>query len=546
MLNNALAGEVVRLRPRAPPPPHYYAANLLLMVETVLARYGDILTEEERAFGHRVQSLDVAAQRLLARLLGRSRALVRTDTLGYQEVADANTAAAALQDAGLVERNAPAPVPELLGLFTLDELRGVFWEWADGKVPKAELVARIARGCPLGFARWRLRRRGGWLRVHAPHLALYRLLFFGSRRGDFATFVMRDLGLRRFEPVPLCSESRQFADRAMLDNYLALLAAGDEVSALGDRPWGEAALGRAAALIEALWEPRPERLLEHRRNRVLARLGRNLERAGALDAALTCYRRVRQPPARERRMRILRRLRDGEGVERLRAATLRCPRSALEADFAKRFGRPGRDARQPPVPVVEHCLAGAHDAIEAQALRVLTAGGGAGWHLENDLPLALFGLAYWEWLFAPVPGAFVTPFQTGPADLYWPDFFAVREGMCEDPLAAPLKPRLRARAAAKAGTANSLFNWQRFTPAVADAVFEAVPEHHLRALVTIVRDDLAGKRSGFPDLTVVHGAGRYEFVEVKGPNDRLQRHQRLWIEALRLRGLPVRVLRLRW
>ena len=542
MLNNAVAGEVVRLHRRTPPPPHYYAANLLLMVETVLARYADILTAEERAFGARIQTLDAPAQRLLARLLGRSRALVRADTLAYDEVADARAAAAALEAAGLVERDAPAPMRDLLGLFTLDELRGVFWERADGTVRKAELVARIARGCPLGFARWRLRRCGGWLRVAAPQLALYRLLFFGSRRGDFATFVLRDLGLQRFEPVPLCAASRQFGDRATLDNYLALLAAGDEAAALGNRPRGKAAFVKVSTLIELLWEPHTERLLERRRGRVLLRLGRNLERAGAFDAALTCYRRARQPPARERRMRILRRLGDGEGVEALRAATLRCPRSTLEADFAKRFGKA---TRHPTVPTVEHRSTGAPTAIEAQALRLLTAAGGTGWHLENDLPLALFGLAYWAWLFAPVAGAFVNPFQTGPVDLFWPDFFRVREDLCEDPLASPLKPRLRAAAAAKAGTANRLFNWQRFTPAVADAVIEAIPEQHLRALVAIVRDDLAGKRSGFPDLTVVYAPGRYEFVEVKGPNDRLQRHQRLWIEALRRRGLPVRVLRLR-
>ncbi|MCE2426269.1 MAG: VRR-NUC domain-containing protein, partial [Pseudomonadales bacterium] len=51
--------------------------------------------------------------------------------------------------------------------------------------------------------------------------------------------------------------------------------------------------------------------------------------------------------------------------------------------------------------------------------------------------------------------------------------------------------------------------------------------------------------SGFPDLTVVYGPGHYEFVEVKGPGDQLQIHQRLWIEALERRRLPVRVLRYR-
>ena len=540
--NDALAAGPVRLHPRAPPPAHYYATNLLLLVETVLARYADLLTAEERAFGEGVRNLPAAAQRLLARMIGRSRALLREDTLRYDEVGDADTALAALQAARLVERNAPAPLPALLALFTVDELRGVFRELALANARRSECVTRITAHVPADFARWRLRRRCGWAHVAAPTLSLYHLLFFGSRHGELRTFVMRDLGVHRYEPVPLCAETRQFRDRAALERYLALLAAEDEVRALSDRPAPAAVRERVPPLLDLLWHIEPDRLRERRRSRVLGRLGRNLERAGAFDEALSCYRRSTQPPARERRMRILRRLQDAEGVEGLRAAVKRRPCNAMEADFAKRFGSA---PRRTPVPTVEHRLAGAATSVETYALGVLTAAGGTGWHLENNLPMGLFALAYWSWLFAPVPGAFVHPFQTAPVDLFWPDFLAVRAGVCEDPLAAPLKPRLRAAVCAKAGTANRLFNWRRMTPVVAEAVIETLPEEHLRALLEIVRDDLAGKCSGFPDLTVVYAPGRYEFVEVKGPNDRLQTHQRLWIEALQQRGLPVRVLRLR-
>ena len=64
--------------------------------------------------------------------------------------------------------------------------------------------------------------------------------------------------------------------------------------------------------------------------------------------------------------------------------------------------------------------------------------------------------------------------------------------------------------------ANRLFNWQRFTPSVAEVVIDAVPESDLRALLTIVREDLGGRHSGFPDLTVVYGPGRYEFRRGQG------------------------------
>lgn len=543
----------VRLDPRRPPPAGYYAANLLTVIETVLDRYGDILTDEERDFGLRVRALAPHAQRLLARLLGRVSArdgAIREDSLDYAEVSDMPGALAELAARGLIERCPAMPAEAVVGLLTRPEMQRVFWDM-DGvrRGTKADHLERILAANPPVFCRWRVRRFVGWLRfTESAFLDLYRLLFFGDRHQDLTTFVLRDLGVHRYEPVNLSRETRQFPDRETLRRFLDLAVADDDIRtlfpmrAVGE-PLDEAVRATTIAdLVQRLWVPLDDRMLERRRSRALNRLGRSLEREGDFDAALACYARSTLAPARERRMRILHRLGDGDGVERLRAQVVEAPWAVLEADFATRFARPFR-RRAAPVEDLE--LTGSAAGIEAQALAHLTAEGGIGWHLENHLPMAVFALAYWSWLFAPLPGAFVNAFQTGPADLYWPDFFKSREATCEDPLDGALKPQLKATVRAKAGIANRLFSWQRFTPDVADAVTANIPEADLRALVEIVREDLAGKRSGFPDLTVIYGPGRYEFVEVKGPGDQLQIHQRLWIEALERRGLPVRVLRYR-
>ena len=542
----------VRLDPRQPPPAGYYAANLLSVIETVLDRYGDILTDEERDFGLRVRALSSSALRLLARLLGRASArdgAIREDSLDYAEVGDVPGALAELASCGLVERCPAMRAEAVVGLLTRPEMHGVFWEVNGArKGTKADHLERILAVNPPVFCRWRVRRFVGWLRfTESAFLDLYRLLFFGDRHQDLTTFVLRDLGVHRYEPVSLSRETRQFPDRETLGRFLDLTVADDEIRTLfpvadrepHDEPVREAAM---VDLVQRLWEPLDNRMLERRRSRTLNRLGRNLEREGDFDGALACYARSTVTPARERRMRILNRLGDGDGVEQLRAEVLESPWAALETDFATRFARP---FRRRAAPVEDLVLSGSAAGIEAHALAHLTREGGIGWHLENDLPMAVFALAYWSWLFAPVEGAFVNAFQTGPVDLFWPDFFTSREETCEHPADGTLKPVLRATARAKAGVANRLFSWQRFTPDVADAVTANIPEPDLKALVEIVREDLAGKRSGFPDLTVIYGPGRYEFVEVKGPGDQLQIHQRLWIEALEQRGLPVRVLRYR-
>ena len=542
---------VVRLQSRAPPPAHYYAGNLLALVDTVLERYGDILEEEELRFGLKLRAASEASQRLFARLVGR-RTLIREDRLCYAEVGDVEAPLAELATLGLVERCPAVAAQALLELLTVAELRCLFWE-VPGKGAKAERIAGIVARVPERVCRWRVRRHCRWLRLGDPnHLHLYQLLFFGDRQQDLTTFVLRDLGVFRFEAVALCRETRQFADREALESYLRLNALGEEIAELGRCPSLSACRGDAPRLLAELWAPYGSRLLERRRSRLLNALARKLERAGDFDHALACYGRSTHVPARERRVRILQRLGDKRGVEGLRAEILAAPQTALEQDFAARFKRP---LRRPALPVVElpwlpiaangSRTEPATERVERHALALIAAEGGTGWHLENDLPMAIFALAYWDWIFAPVPGAFVNAFQTGPLDLFWPDFFASRRGVCEDPLDAPLKPCLLARTRAKAGIANRLFNWRRFTPDVARAVIEAIPEAHLRALLDIVRADLSARRSGFPDLTVVHGPGGYEFVEVKGPGDQLQIHQRLWIEALLERGLPVRVLRLR-
>ena len=168
--------------------------------------------------------------------------------------------------------------------------------------------------------------------------------------------------------------------------------------------------------------------------------------------------------------------------------------------------------------------------------------------MENALPLGLFGFAYWDWAFAPVAGMFVNAFQTAPIDLFWPDFFAARRSLCADPLALDderLRAHMVATARRRRGVANRLVDWRAWREGRLERLLDAVPMRDIRQLLRLVADDLQAAKSGFPDLTVIHGANAYEFVEVKGPNDQLRESQRLWLDRLRGAGLPARVLRFR-
>jgi hypothetical protein len=223
-----------------------------------------------------------------------------------------------------------------------------------------------------------------------------------------------------------------------------------------------------------------------------------------------------------------------------------------EEVFVERFGRRGirgdlqtgtRTLHDPPPPPVP-------GAIEAYALAVLEAEGAIGFHLENVLPLMLTGLAYWEVVFAPVPGAFTHPFQSAPHDLWWDDFASARAkiiGIAREALHRHPDPagHILATREAKEGTACDLVHWRALDAADLARILAVMPVTMLRSLVDIVIDNPGRCRTGFPDLFVAWPDGRCEFVEVKGPNDQLQPQQRVWLRRLAAHGIRAGVLKFR-
>ena len=532
-----------QLAARQPPPADYYAANLRTVMERVLDVYGDLLSEQERGYFEALCRVSVGAQRLYARLLGRTRPWVRIDKLDYREIEDLPSAIAELTHKDLAAVLGPVPADALLGLLTQAERQRLF-----PALPRAAKTRWIEL-CVSRYPDAMIRRVVGdsfpWIAIsNFSTISLGQLLFFGTEQQDMSTFVLQDLGLLRFEDYSLDPALRMFGDRRALERYLRfrklrhLAHRADEVPMLD--VW----------LSEALWEPAENRFEQRHRDRALQRLGQNYERAGAIDEALDCYGRSQVPPARERRVRLLERLADQQGAAALVAKMLDAPRAAEEEDFAERraAAQSGTARRtqidQTRVPYVPSNA----PSIEEHAARWLNAHGGRVWHLENQLPLGLAGLAYWDLVFAPIPGVFVNPFQFGPLDLMSREFALLRadELRCRHrELAEPgcLTAELTRTFECKQGIANRLVSWVHFDSELLSALLTGLPEARLCALARYVIENLNRARRGFPDLLVVYATGSYEFVEVKGPTDQLQPAQRVWFKVLDELGLPARVLK---
>lgn len=530
------------LNPSQPPPEGYYANNLLAVVESVCSQYDDLLTEPEKRFATTTQTLSPEALRLFARLVSRTKPLIRVDSLRYADVGDVPAAIDELRDVGFVEVNASVESAAILDIATIPEILRLFPEFSR-RGRKIELVERATEKFDCTQIHQRVAAELPWLLVTAlPEFELYCLLFFGNLTQRIDEFVIRDLGVARYEPYELQPNYRLFQERHAIERYLVLNTFAQAVETAGTAISND----DASVIYEELNEPETDRVFEMRRSGILNVLGRNLERVGNVELALQCYRASSRHPARERTMRILHKQERIDEVEEMRRSLLNAPRCYEERQFAMRFKRPR--AKQVALPTqVSDAPTPRAESIEEFAAARLGERGYQAWHLENALPMGLFALAYWEWLFAPVRGAFVNPFQSAPLDLHWPEFFDARRAICDDPLAEPseLKERIAATANRKAGISCQLVAWKALTPEVLSAVLEAMTTEQLVCMLRIATEDLRQFRAGFPDLTVIDPSGHIEFVEVKGPGDQLRPNQRLWIERLMQASIPVHVWRLK-
>lgn len=560
-------------------PSDYYLTNFVTLLDYVADNYRTVLVPEELRFREEFHALPHPAKCLYVRLLCRKPVYFRLNRLSYPEIEDPGSAARALAQAGQLEIGSAAahefPVDEeLLSLFTVAELK----KWLELRsAGRRELVVASILQMPATEVWQRLVEHDTILQLRRRSLfELYLLCFFGNRHQDLTEFVLRDLGLARYEQYTIRAENRVFGSREQLaahQQYYQCLDRVDEDCLAS----ADSIMAVALALPEA---DDSDPVLLRRTGRLRNQLARQLERLTAWQQALTLYRGSPLPPSRERQARILDRLGESDAALALCAQMRSAPRTEQEQAFSVRFGAgvarrlaPGRQGRRdsgsssadadtaalanrwplperydPPTDILDIHDTGAKVEIQA-ADRI---GGTAGncEFVENNLFPAWFALAYWEVIYADIPGVFFNPFQSAPADFHQYQFTLARQSLLEG-----LQQRLRQEGALKAlilrngrskeGIMNPLINWQRLSSLDWQRWLAIVPEQHLRAIFLRLLRDIRHNSSGFPDLfhACEHG---YELVEVKGPGDTLQQNQRRWLAWFAEHGIPHRVVNVRW
>lgn len=553
--------------PSADPQPldeGYYVENFHLVLETVVERYHDLLHPEELAFHGHFCALPEDSRRLFVRLTSRKGPLFRRDRLAYGEIVDLDEAIARLEAVDFLDRAEDLSGGDLLHLLLRDELNEVAKDLFDEPLPASARRDTLLNALLENVEDARLRRatleRIAVVRpLHQNHVLTFRLLFFGNLYQDFTEFVLRDLGMVRYEAYSMDRKLRRFPERKALDDDLFLRQLRQQIALLLHEGATEEALATALVVRDQLaqWHPQSRRHAD----RILARVARQLEREGEFEAALDLYADAEHPPARERRARVLARLGRLEEACALCEEIVAAPRDETETIFAPRFAHdlrrkqgeklaPWKRRRRP---TVERTLAANPGmTVESLVLAALEEDGRRGFFSENWLWKSLFGLAFWDLVFAPVAGVFQHPFQFGPLDLHTPEFRRTRATAVEDRLAElremnDLAPRLLATFDAKQGIANALVSWHDTARQRVQLALERVRGPHLALVADRLSRDLRRYRRGFPDLFLFsEGDPGFELWEVKGPGDQLRAEQKRWIDYLNDHGIPARVVKVQF
>jgi hypothetical protein len=543
-------------------PEGYYLLNFLTVLAEVESRDGDLLLPEEREILARFRVCSVPAQRLYVRMLTRKGPWFRFDGLHYSEIGDPEQPIVELLQAGFCDDQ--AAVEDLLPLLRREDLIEVL-EACEIPIPRGQrreaLLAALLQGiaAPKLITALRIKLRP----VRPLHGVLWRrifLMFYGNFEQDLSSFVIADTGHIHYESYAIDPGARSFQSRSDVDYMLSLQGLRERLGAVTSET-ELADLTQATLAMEAHPGVRQQRRFQG----LLNDLGHSWERAKQAEQAMACYSLSERPPARERRVRLLAAQGDLEAACQLAMALFDMPKDVGEARFARSFltrqqrkasfVEPWLQAQAPvePTPALQMTVPRhPSNSVEMAALEAARNEGWEGFFAENSLWRALFGLAFWEELFAPIQGAFQHRFQNAPLDLRGGSFYGNRLPLIEEKFTrleglGGLSPHLLGVAERKWGVANAFLNWRHLTPSHLSEAFRRIEPKVALGVLSIMVHNPTAFDSGFPDLFLYRPESEaWKLWEVKGPGDTLRPEQEWWLQQFNRLGCLAKVAWIRF
>ena len=540
-------------------PESYYLDNVLTLFGEVSTLYDDLLDRSEKNFLTAFYRLDEDAKRLCIRLLNRSHLNFRHSKLDYPEISSIEQSAVDLENAKLLTINPRLDDETLLSLFTKgDLLARLELPTGFGQLKRDELDQQIPLQAEPGWQQQLVKDETIYQVSCKQHYLRLQMLFFGNLNQSMTDFVLRDLGLFEYESYRVDQGSRPYQQQLDIEQHWLLYELQDLLPSIDEND--EKQLLACFKAIPA--NIRTDSPAWSKAERLKNTIARQLERCGALTSALQCFAECHQPPARERRARVLAQQEEASAALAICEEISRSPANEEELQFAQSFApRIAKKhklglpialtiavAAEPP-PTVEVVL-DQQRSVELAAAEYL-GDSGVAVYVENNLFSGVLGLLIWDIIFADVPGAFFNPFQYRPADFYQPNFLERRQALADELWSGihdngDIWHRVKQRWHDKQGIANPLVNWPALSIELIELALQEIDHHHWRAIFNRIMRDFRSNRSGFPDLIHFPKTGGYRLVEVKGPGDKLQKNQQRWMHYFQQQGIPHQLMLVEW
>ncbi|GAA4848296.1 VRR-NUC domain-containing protein [Algivirga pacifica] len=545
-------------------PEGYYLNNFNTLLNFVEKRYQDLLTPEEITFKSHFHQLSENAQRLYVRIIMRKGPYLREDKLSYPEI-NIPEGLHELHYEKFININPTGDLIAALNTLIKNELIQVIQEVF--RLDNIKGIANLKKDELLHFIVEQEETEAIWQVIDRYHtllepcyydkVLLFRLLFFGNLEQDFHEFILEDLGILRYEPYPIRKEDRFFHHRAVIDySFLGIQAKTALYLAEKDK-----SLEEMLFIGEYLQEHTPPPSLQKKWEKCFEQIAYLAERMKALDVALHYYKLCSSYYSRERTVRVLDKMEAYQEALLMAEQMLKFPTHEEEEAFAQKFLNKLKKKMALPYTAIPRETFSTDQwklqrqmdlSIEELTLEAYQAKGMNGFYSENLIWSGLFGLLFWDIIFAPIPGVFFNPFQRGPADLFQRDFYTQRASLIKQRLKEiqhtdKLSADLQSLWNEKYNTANYLVSWKKITLKQLQQVVEVIPRKHLIAILERMGKNLRSLRSGFPDL-ILFGPEptSYMLVEVKGPGDQLRPNQKAWLRFFEQEGIPCRVAKVQF
>lgn len=531
-------------------PTFYYHAHFKEMLGFVTSHYDHVLDDRQRQFLCEFADLSFPAQCLYVRLVNRRGRLFRTSTLRYAEIDNIPLALAELQANGFVTSPTSSHAAEVLQLLTRPQLMAALAALsipAPSALKKTDALALAKTHITADLLATAVPLNNIIMQGRYTEIRFLLFLFFGQLQDGLTQFTMRDLGLVRAHD-PEGSYEPRFADPEEATQAFFFATRLEQ-------------LQRDTVPVEHLFQevdqwPQPEApVVADVRDELALTLGKCLE--ADTDAALRVYRQGESVKCSERIIRLLlasgRRDDAKHYLERCLASPASVDEALLAGDiYERKFNKKKTSLvtdllRQAPTIDLDDAY---RSAPEWAAVLHYQQQGKRAFRTENRFWRTLFGLLFWDLLFAGSASSVRSPFEKLPAALLDRRFFSEHREAIEaqlsllaDPKA--IKRRLLQVSATHYGVANGLFRWHHPTLDAIQAFLDIAPPNATAKILRLFCQDYLSAKHGYPDLLVIEDE-HLTFIEIKADGDQLRRNQLLRLQQLHDAGFNAEIRRVRW